>query len=311
MKRGFLLTSPKPKPKPKPQHKQVLHPFSKKVTSLAPVIQLPGVVGCHYNDRQKLVFDVIKNEAVCTITSSCMREFYIYKAVMLPGDGIVMVIHGLDRKLAFCKVSDENKKWISIEGDGEGKFNDVTIFKREFYAVKDNGNVYVVRGFDSSSTLFVKLAIHEPDKLGYYKKYLVEVKGELFLLNRVRYPLEPGDEEADLTLVYVIKKIELNGPKWVSVDNFDNDCAMFVGCNDSFTRLTSDVPDCKGNSIYFTDDFVDGVADMDNNLENFVKEPIGCQDIGVWDMTSDVFDRLIYPSASKSMNPPPVWFTAN
>ncbi|KAF9622047.1 hypothetical protein IFM89_029331 [Coptis chinensis] len=297
---------------------QLLHPFTRKVISLAPVTALPGVVSCYYNERQNLVYDVKNYGSLCTIASNCMREFYIYKAVMLPWAGVVMVVHGLNKMLAFCKVSDENKKWISVQGVCEGNFNDVTIFKGEFYAVKNNGSVWVVHGgFDTSSSPFVKFVIGQPDNWGYYKKYLVEAKGELFLLDRVRYPLEPGDDEADRTLVFSIKKlIEWNGPKFVSVNYIGKDCAVFVGCNDSFACLTSDVPDCKGNSIYFTDDFVDGVSNMNNVnigsiLENFVNEPIARQDIGVWDMTADVFDRLIYPSASKLMNPPPVWFTTN
>ncbi|KAF9621454.1 hypothetical protein IFM89_021526 [Coptis chinensis] len=280
---------------------QLLHPFARKVISLAPVTALPGVVSCYYNERQNLVYDVKNYGSVCTIASNCMREFYIYKAVMLPCAGVVMVIHGLNKMLAFCKVSDENKKWISVEGC-EGNFNDVTIFKGEFYAVKHNGSVYVVcGGFDTSLTPFVKFVIGQPVNWGYYKKYLVEARGELFLLDRIRYQLQPGHDEADRTLVFSIKKIidlngkiiELNEPKFVSVDYIGKDCAVFVGWNDSFARLTSDVPDCKGNSIYFTDDFVDGVSDMNNVnigsiLENFVNEPIGRQDIGAWDMKANV-----------------------
>ncbi|KAF9620568.1 hypothetical protein IFM89_013233 [Coptis chinensis] len=243
---------------------QLLHPFARKVISLAPVTALPGVVSCYYSERQNLVYDVKNYGSLCTIASNCMREFYIYKAVMLPCAGVVMVIHGLNKMLAFCKLTG---------------------------------------GIIRSTWL-------KP--------------GRIVLLDRIRYQLQPGHDEADRTLVFSIKKIidlngkiiELNEPKFVSVDYIGKDCAVFVGWNDSFARLTSDVPDCKGNSIYFTDDFVDGVSDMNNVnigsiLENFVNEPIGRQDIGAWDMKANVFDRLIYPSASKLMNPPPVWFTTN
>ncbi|KAF9609744.1 hypothetical protein IFM89_018192 [Coptis chinensis] len=280
---------------------QVLHPFSKSVIKLPPVTQLPGVVGSYCTMIRNLVYKVKKKQLIYTISSKRMREIYIDKAVMSRTTGVVMVIHGFDRKLAFCRIGDKNKKWISVKGAIAGKFNDITLYNGDFYAVKDNGNVYVVSGLGVLLRPFVKLVIRETTNYSYYKKYLVEAKGELFLIMRVRgYPMEAENLDAELTVSFIIKKIDFNGPEWVHVDNFDEDCAVFVGCNDSFTRLTSDVPECKGNCIYFTDDC------LGNNLEGFVDKPFG--DVGVWDLTADVVERF-YPSSD--IKPPPVWFATN
>ncbi|PIA64859.1 hypothetical protein AQUCO_00100373v1 [Aquilegia coerulea] len=141
----------------------------------------------------------------------------------------------------------------------------------------------------------------------YYKKHLVEGKGELFLLRRVRCAMEPGAGEAHLTLAFVIKKIDLTGPKWVSVEDLDKDSAVFVGNNDFFSLSASNVPGCKGNCIYFTDDCLDQFV-SNGYLDCLEDDIYGGHDIGMYNNETDAFDRF-YPSESNLIKPPPLWFT--
>ncbi|KAL5698203.1 hypothetical protein ACHQM5_029273 [Ranunculus cassubicifolius] len=287
---------------------QLLHPFKKSVIELPPVTELPNV--CTTVADNKLVYFVPnRTMGMNAIASSDMREFYVYKGVMsstCPANGIVMVIHGVERKLAFCRPRSD-KEWRVLRGDNRD-FEDIVISKGDFYAVQDGGHVFVICGLDGSSP-FVKLVIADPCKRIYLKKHLVESHGELFLLTRVRYPTEPGDEKAHLTMAMMITKIDVSEPKWMDHKNIDKDCAMFVGCNESFTLLTSRVPACKGNSIYFTDDCLEPF--MADRLENFVEESYGGHDIGIYNNADGVLDRF-YPSTSSLLvKPPPVWFSTS
>ncbi|KAF5190210.1 F-box skip23-like protein [Thalictrum thalictroides] len=290
---------------------QVFHPFSKKLINLPPVTELPGVVGPVFTKDNSVLYRVLAKGKMENILAGKMCEFYIYKAVMFsdcPSNGVVIVIYGFERKLACCRPG-KDKNWIPLKGNNNCNFEDVILHQGNFYAVQDKGHVYVLGGIGSSSP-FVKLVLSEPDRIMYYKKHLVDCKGELFLLRRIRYPMEPGDEEAHLTMAFTIKKIDLTGRKWVDVQDLDKDSAVFIGTNDFFSLSASNVPGCKGNSIYFTDDCLDQFV-SDGYLDCLEDDIYGGHDIGIYYNADDDFDRF-YPSEPKLLiKPPPVWFTTN
>ncbi|PIA64852.1 hypothetical protein AQUCO_00100370v1 [Aquilegia coerulea] len=289
---------------------QVFHPFSKKLINLPPVTEFPGVIGPLFTKGNSFLYNVASKGRRENVLAEKMCEFYIYKSVMFsefPSKGVVIVIYGFSRRLAYCRPG-KDKKWIPLKGDDNSNFEDVILHQGKFYAVQDDGNVYVLGGIGSSSPS-VELVLSEPYRYMYYKKHLVECKGDLFLVSRIRNPLEPGDEEAHLTTGFDIKKIDLSGPSWVSVDNIDKDSAVFVGNNDFFSLSPLNVPGCKGNHIYFTDDCLDQFVSA-GYLDCSEDDVYGGHDIGIYNNVDDVFVRF-YPSVSKIIKPPPVWFTTN
>ncbi|KAF9609743.1 hypothetical protein IFM89_018191 [Coptis chinensis] len=289
---------------------QVYHPFSKKVIQLPPVTKLPGVTGCFIGRRNELYYVVpnrphfsyrVLEMSTTTMSSSEVRERYIYKAIMSPSTGIVMVIQGRFRTLAVCRVG-RVKKWYSVKGDIEGMYNDIAIYNREFYAVNDFGQVFVVSSVDSGRPV-IKLVISGPYGFDYCKSYLVECKGELLLLRRVC-------NNNCVTACFMINKLDFSGPRWVEVkhlnrgyvDDVGKDCAMFVGYNDSFCISTSSFTGYEEHSVYFTGDILKRGLSFASELQETIYG-----DLGVFNLKNDVIKRFF----SKSFQPSPIWFTTN
>ncbi|KAL5720817.1 hypothetical protein ACHQM5_013449 [Ranunculus cassubicifolius] len=290
---------------------QLLHPFSKAVINLPPITELPGVGGSFVDDDNDLVYDIPtgygKEDHRNNIISTCIREFYIFKAVMSSYNsrtGIVMAIHGLARHLAFCRPG-KDQTWSPLKEDVDGRFTDITFYQGKFYAVQNGGSVFVVDGLDTSSP-FVKLVIASPRDYTLDKYYLIESLGEMLWISRTRYIPGGGfdyfeeDPPSYKTSDFRVKKLVVDVPKLVDVNDLGDDRALFVGYNDSFSLSTSDNPGCKGNSIYFTDD----------NFEEYTDQPFGGHDLGVFHLKYGYVDEC-YPVDSKLIKPPPVWLTTN
>ncbi|PIA37022.1 hypothetical protein AQUCO_03100047v1 [Aquilegia coerulea] len=268
---------------------QALHPFTKSIFHLPPVSTLP--------DSSRHMVEII--------TSSKMCAFTIYKAVMsspCPTTSILMVIQGFGGRLAFCQPG-KDRKWISVSGSGN--FDDVIFYQGHFYAVRDEGHVFVVCGLESPSP-FVKLVIVQPEKWVYRKKHLIECHGELLLVMKFPYRREPG---GPVVVSFLIYKADFSRHKWEEIEYIDRDSALFVGSNGSFTCSTSIVPDCKGNCIYFTDDCLVHLVQINNDSSDYEDEDesFDWQDIGKYSLTDEVFQRQHISRSDIIM--PAVWFT--
>lgn len=300
---------------------QLFHPFSKGVVNLPPVTKLPSVFSSVVTERYGIVYTISfkpmlilgGREKRKRINSSYMLSFYVYKAIMssaCPATAVILLIHGYSRKLAIFRPGMDDK-WIALRGDTEGQFNDITHSQGKFYAVRDDGSVFVICGLDISSP-FIRMVISEPDSLDCYTKYLVEFKGELLLLIRIRSVIWPA-----MTERFIIKKrdSDCSMTKWVQADDIiDKDTALFVGgINNSFTLS---MPDCEGVCIYFTDDNLEKFMfyqDLPENLEPEIpskEDWSGGHDLGVYNLNTDAVDRF-YPKSSMYIEPMPFWFTIN
>lgn len=298
---------------------QLLHPFSKLVINLPPMTKLPDVVGSKMK-KKKLMYTVRMSlagmDSEKLMTADSVRDSYIFKAIMSTSDpttATVMSIQGHPKKLAFYRSGKDNA-WSLVKGDANVRIADVIFYRGKFYAVQHSGQVLVVGGLDSPSPV-LESTISRPLGSAPDRYYLVESSGELLLVMRIRN--EPMDEfdhleddiDIDLdkdpeslyrTTRFKVSKLDNDRRKWVEVYDLGGDHALFLGFNQSFSLLSSQFPGCKANSIYFTDDYV----------ENYIFQPFGGHDIGVYDLKRRTVEKC-YPSDSSLMKPPPVWFTTH
>ncbi|KAL5720018.1 hypothetical protein ACHQM5_012730 [Ranunculus cassubicifolius] len=100
---------------------------------------------------------------------------------------------------------------------------------------------------------------------------------------------------------FEVFKLDFDGSRWMKVFYLGKYHALFVGDNQSFSIRTSDVPGCKGNCIYFTDDYAE---------QNVCDYPVGGFDIGIFYMESGTTGKCYQPDA-RVIRPPPVWFTTH
>ncbi|KAL5717495.1 hypothetical protein ACHQM5_010484 [Ranunculus cassubicifolius] len=284
---------------------QLLHPFLKAVVDLPPITKLPWHKGSHVNKEKKLVYSISK-PLDRELESDFIRETCIEKVIMSssesPATATVMAIQGYLKNLIFCKVGND-KKWNLVEGDDNNRFDDVTFYQGNFYAVQAGGHVFVVERLNILSPA-VKLVMNPPyDKMDPQKYYLAGCLGQLLLVIRFLYDhgrFQAGFERNSYrTTRFEVFKLDFDAHKWVKVNNLGEDHALFLGTNQAFTLRTSDVPGCKENCIYFSDDHLDYV---------FYNEPTGGYDIGVFDLRYGTTAKC-YPCDASFIKPSPVWFT--
>ncbi|PIA64851.1 hypothetical protein AQUCO_00100369v1 [Aquilegia coerulea] len=120
------------------------------------------------------------------------------------------------------------------------------------------------------------------------------------------YRREPG---GPVVVSFLIYKADFSRHKWEEIEYIDRDSALFVGSNGSFTCSTSIVPDCKGNCIYFTDDCLVHLVQINNDSSDYEDEDesFDWQDIGKYSLTDEVFQRQHISRSDIIM--PAVWFT--
>ncbi|KAL5701664.1 hypothetical protein ACHQM5_026978 [Ranunculus cassubicifolius] len=285
--------------------------LSKTVVKLPSIRKLPDVIG--FMQLRKSVTYIIHesvDHSFTLMSSSVMCEIYVYKAVMSSADpttSVVMVIQGLYRSLAFCRPG-KDKTWSHVEGIGNHGLEDITFYRGKFYAVRRCGHVFVVEGLDGPSPSLKLIVTSNDLPSDSHRYYLVEVSDDLLLVTRTRCddPMDGSDIlEKDCvssmsykTTNFKVSKLDFDGPKWIEDYNLGKDRALFVGFNQSFSLTTTEFPGCKGNSIYFTDDFTEGN----------VGEKFGGHDIGIFDLANGSIEKC-YSSNAMGIKPPPIWFT--
>jgi hypothetical protein len=216
----------------------------------------------------------------------------------------LLTIH-VSGKLALFM--SEDKRW-SIINDMPSPYDDVVLFKDEFYAVDSNGRTVLV---ELSSNLSL---VAEP-VFGGDKKFLVESDGQLLLVD-MYLSVDFGDdvdvfEDVDevfdkfireRTVRFKVFKLNWEGKRWVEVTSL-GDRVLFLGDDCTFSALASDLSGCKGNCIFF----------RDNNFymtgeEGDVNGVFRGRDIGVCDLDNGSIKPLVdYPEYSKLFWPPPDW----
>ncbi|XP_010266938.1 PREDICTED: F-box protein SKIP23-like [Nelumbo nucifera] len=223
-------------------------------------------------------------------------------------DYMLLTIH-VSGKLAMFKSGDET--WTIIQ-DLTFPYDDVIHFKGKFYAVDHTGRTVTV---DSSPAVTV---IAFP-VFGGDKKFLVESEGDLLLVDMYLSvgpdddPNNNEDEDAifghidsyiiEKTVKFEVFKLDPGRQKWVSMKSL-GDRLLFLGDNCSFSASASDFAGCKGNCIYFTDNFFHSNGEEDG-------APFMDHDIGVFNLEDGSIGPLAsYPGYSKLFWPPPSWIAS-
>ncbi|KAL3626013.1 hypothetical protein CASFOL_029562 [Castilleja foliolosa] len=98
------------------------------------------------------------------------------------------------------------------------------------------------------------------------------------------------------TVGFYVFKFDGDGKKWVDVESLGDDCAMFVGGNESMIVSIKD-KGVKGNAVYFTDDY------WDRMNEDY---SYGGHDNGVFYLGGTI--ETLWEDQSRIL-PPPFWIT--
>ncbi|CAK9167774.1 unnamed protein product [Ilex paraguariensis] len=305
----------------------LLNPFSYARIRLPPKETFPHILGVSKGyDNQHFIVDywyeglVVRRqlsikELQCglvikgVLSSDPSRNMNSYK---------VIVIYGYESKLAFFNYRDSS--WTDLDGN-HGPYSDIMWHNNQLFALSDKGSIEV---WDFENPRSMKTMVIQPffpgkswrSTEGLYSSrcYLVESSGELLLV--VRYVGEfVGHDgvpvyEADLltdedthplvcpyrTLQFHVYKLSFIKNKWVEVDGLE-DRALFVGGNHSMSISALDFPECKKNSIYFTDDYLERIN------EDYL---YGGHDLGVFSLEDSSVEPF-YPCDSERIEPPPIW----
>ncbi|XP_038971687.1 F-box protein SKIP23-like [Phoenix dactylifera] len=248
-------------------------------------------------DEYRVRYRTGREEVRC---STWMRDYCIGKIVLSssPHAGVpwtAMALLGLTGDIMLWRPGDAN--WTVIVR--RAPTLDIACCNGLFYSFDRAGKLAAV---DADPSADAKAT----DVMGglsasiWYKNYLVESGGELLLAVRHEYDLDarPGCKTCCFD---VCKLLDLKGKPKRSMVKSLGDRALFLGKNHSFSLSSADIPGCRGNCIYFTDD-----------LLGYVHGHIRGHD----SRRCSIEDDSIRPSpcppiASCELWSPPVWITPN
>ncbi|XVF68007.1 hypothetical protein PTKIN_Ptkin10aG0168100 [Pterospermum kingtungense] len=240
---------------------------------------------------QEYVFNSFGREIVRDMPW-CMRKAALYCLDSSVNNDFVLlsILAPLD-KLAMFKFSD--KKWTTIE-DTPFRYDDVILYKGNFYAVDFRGRAVVV-GLDSKTSV-VGVPVY-----GGEKKFLVESKGALFLVDMYRsFVVEDETGSSSWTGKFVVFKLGGVGKKWIEVKDLE-DCVLFLGTKSTFAASAEDLSVCKGNYIIFSNRF-------HYYLHGEGKPSSKGWDVCVFDLENDSTGPLWkFPQFGKLFMPPSSW----
>ncbi|RVX12588.1 putative F-box protein [Vitis vinifera] len=217
-----------------------------------------------------------------TEDTSIPTECFISKMVASssPSDPncIIMVIHSMWNKLAFCKPGD--REWKTLKS-GIYHFQDIIFYKGNFYATakQEVGIVQCDLGPEPKVTPFAPpVWVRSLEN-----KYLVESCGELLQVSRFLHYDDDRDEMSPYnTIIFEVFKLDFNTRTWIKVENL-GDNSLFLGHSGTFSISTQDLLEFKKNCIYFLDDYLTAYY-----LSEF---PQGCTDMGVFNLET----RMVEP----------------
>lgn len=238
-------------------------------------------------------------------------NLYMEKVVFMclgseSSDFVLLTIH-VSGKLAMFKSVE--KRWTIIH-DMPSPYDDVILFKGRFYAVDGTGRTVVV-GLNSNPSLAAN-PVYGGDK-----KYLVESNGELLVVDMYLSTDHEevdwdGDEEVsqvqldgclyERTVKFKVYKLDELGQRLVQMKSL-GDRVLFLGDDCTFSASASELSGCKGNCIYFTDNFFYTSGEEEGTFKG--------RDIGVFDLDNGSIAPLSdYPESSKLFWPPPEWVSS-
>ncbi|GFZ10496.1 hypothetical protein Acr_21g0010950 [Actinidia rufa] len=282
----------------------LLNPLTRAKVLLPPLSSFSNVVAFNFYDVGREYTLRAPNGDTYTLNLKQMRDFFIKKVILSSSPSsddnyIAFAILNQTGDLAFCKNGDQSWKFIE---DAKSYCEDVIYCNGLFYAVNKLGEITVCDVHGPSPRVSL---ICTPPQIGGDMQYVVSSSEELLLITRY-LDFEFVDYQFDnvyKTMEFRAYRLDLNGPKWERVMNL-GDKMLFLGENSSLALSATDFPGCKGNCIYYTDDY------SESNYDGIP----GDNDLGVYDLEDGSIEPLpCYPrnSISQLRWPPPIWVTPN
>ncbi|XP_043713803.1 F-box protein SKIP23 [Telopea speciosissima] len=281
----------------------LLNPLTRVKIYLPPLSTFPNVLDFNISQVGREYLLETSSKLPYTRNIREMRDMFMKKVIVSSNlgnsseaDYVILAILNETGELAFCRRGDE--EWSLITEAGSYS-EDVICYKGSFHAVDKFGNITICDFGDNSPVVTV---IETTPSLFGEILYLVELSGELFLVTRF-LDLNPCFDP-DLvykTMRFEVSKFDSSGSMWTKVENLV-DYALFLGKNSSLSVLASDFSGCRGNCIYFTDDYAEA------NYEGVC----GNHDLGIFNLEDGSVELLpCYSHHSLLIWPPPLWVSPN
>ncbi|KAJ3706172.1 hypothetical protein LUZ61_009877 [Rhynchospora tenuis] len=218
------------------------------------------------------------------IETEIMTKIAVSGSPLSSNDCIIAAIMSTFEELLVCRVGD--KSWTPIRIK-ESKLksikcwqflHDVIFFQGKIYAINGGCNLLIV-DFDGSN--YVARDTFGPsyqpgDSIGHPSRcepciegledlfalrlYLVECSGKLLAVRRL-FDEHPADESFS-TRYFELFEFEESKETWRMIHGL-GERSLFVGQNGSISVSAMEIPGCRPNCIYFTDDFFRGQVDWE------------------------------------------------
>ncbi|KAK1280438.1 hypothetical protein QJS04_geneDACA002821 [Acorus gramineus] len=241
-----------------------------------------------------------------------MRDHYIYKAVWSaePTDPLncaIFLCLRISTSMYYCRPGDARWTMIKTQLD---YVSDAIFYKDNLYLVDNDTEIATIdllhQGGGQGITV-PKLEVKayetklDVDLFGLRtRKYLVAgPSGLLFILRHYKYSFRCVYERRHLTFEFRVFKLDEMGTQWVETKSLD-DGVLFLGMNSSIWVSSRNFKECKGNSIYFTDD---------DRFDSVYEDGRG-GDSGVFHMEDRSFTSLC-DNDLKNLYPYPLWVLPN
>ncbi|KAL6506650.1 hypothetical protein OROHE_022482 [Orobanche hederae] len=229
-----------------------------------------------------------------------MRDSFIKKAILshspyIRSDFFAFAILSRHENLAYCKNGDGSWKIIDA---ARSYSEDAIYFNGAFYAVNKFGS-FAICDLTNSKFPVVKF-INLRQQIDGDMQYLVDAMGDLLLVSRYLEFNINVDRcyEVCKTVKFRVFKFDWNAQIWVSIASLD-DKVLFLGANSSVAMLASDYPGCKGNRIYFTDEY---------SGKNYDSIDGDDHDVGVFDLADGAIESFGYYFWNSHW---PIWIVPN
>ncbi|KAK1588533.1 hypothetical protein Q3G72_024397 [Acer saccharum] len=290
-----------------PNRKRLLNPLKRHRFEFSEVI-----------DIEKLSILEIGHEYVLNYINCCPNalndgNLYMEKVVLMnlgysegDFDAFVLLTIHVSGKLAIFKSSD--KKWTILQ-DMPSPYDDVMLYKGNFYAVDNSGRTVLI----DYSSFHVSLVANPV--FGGDKKYLVECKGDLLLVD-MYLSIDSGSVDSSVfdayfmtekTVKFEAFKLDEGSKEWVNVDNL-NENLLFLGEDCCFSASIDDLHVSKGNNVLFVDSSFILSGENDEGDGDGHDHDVG---VVVFDFENQCIKPVgQYPEYSKLFWPPPSWITS-
>jgi Protein of unknown function (DUF295)/F-box domain len=237
-----------------------------------------------------------------TYTCEDVQVHLVYKAILDhdPGqrlDFTVVILSAMGSRMVYFW-RPGNLVWTIVDCDSN--FDDITYFKGKFYAIDfitigevDINITHVINvGLDPKA---IRLAPEIPmcDEFDFCKRYLVDFRGELLLLQMWNPYHKDGHR---ITRTILVFKVDLEGGKYYQRHHLDG-YSLFLGTSSPLVVDPRQFPGCSENCIYFA-------ADYNCNGKKYSRD-----DNGIYDMVKGTVSPYYPPEIYHPQIVGPIWWT--